>query len=150
MSENDSVLAQVAALAAMSAPELRKQWQRLFDTPPPRYNRRFLESRLAYRIQELAYGGLRATTVARLEALGEQLDGGNKTVRSQRADDRPIAGTRLIREYQGVEHTVTVLKDGYEWQGRPYRSLSAIARAITGTRWNGLVFFGLKSRRTTA
>jgi Protein of unknown function (DUF2924) len=147
MSENDSVLAQVAVLAAMSAPELRKQWQRLFDTPPPRYNRRFLESRLAYRIQELAYGGLRATIVARLEALGEQLDGGNKTVRSQRADDRPIAGTRLIREYQGVEHTVTVLKDGYEWQGRPCKSLSAIARAITGTRWNGLVFFGLKNRR---
>ena len=49
----------------------------------------------------------------------------------------PIAGTRLIREWQGVEHTVTVLADGYEWQGRPYRSLSAIARAITGTRWNG-------------
>ena len=63
-------------------------------------------------------------------------------------DARPVAGTRLVREYQGVEHTVTVLADGYEWQGRPYRSLSAIARAITGTRWNGLVFFGLKSQRS--
>jgi len=56
-------------------------------------------------------------------------------------------GTKLIREWQGVEHTVTVLADGYEWQGRPYRSLSAVARAITGTRWNGWIFFGLKSRR---
>ncbi|MEE4539084.1 MAG: DUF2924 domain-containing protein, partial [Erythrobacter sp.] len=64
-----------------------------------------------------------------------------------RADTMPIAGTRLIREWQGVEHVVTVAADGFEWQGRPYKSLSAIARAITGTRWNGLVFFGLKNRR---
>lgn len=109
-----------------------------------------LESRLAYRIQELAYGGLKPETVARLEALGEQLDGGNLTTRRIRHDARPIAGTRLIREWQGVEHTVTVLAEGYEWQGRPYRSLSAIARTITGTRWNGLVFFGLKNQRSRA
>ena len=150
MTKQDSVLAQVAALRSMPAPELRKQWQKLFDTPPPRYNRRFLESRLAYRIQELAYGGLKPAAVARLEALGEQLDGGRITVRRQRADNRPMAGTRLIREYQGVEHCATVLQDGYEWQGRPYRSLSAIARAITGTRWNGLTFFGLKNSRSRA
>ena len=150
MTEQDSVVAQVAALRSMPAPELRKQWQKLFETPPPRYNRRFLESRLAYRIQELAYGGLKPATAARLEALGEQLDGGNIAVRRQRTDDRPIVGTRLIREYQGVEHTVTVLRDGFEWQGRPYRSLSAVARAVTGTRWNGLVFFGLKNRRNGA
>ena len=150
MTTNDGVLAQLAALKTMPTPELRKQWQRLFDTPPPRYNRRFLESRLAYRIQELAYGGLKPATVAHLEALGEQLDGGNIAVRRRRADERPIAGTRLIREFRGVEQAVTVLQDGYEWQGRPYRSLSAIARAITGTQWNGLVFFGLKSRRGRA
>ena len=58
-----------------------------------------------------------------------------------------LPGTRLIREYQGVEHCVTVLPDGYEYGGRPYKSLSAVARAITGTRWNGWVFFGLKSAR---
>jgi hypothetical protein len=150
MMQKDSVLAQIAALKTMPAPELRKQWQRLFDTPPPRYNRRFLESRLAYRIQELAFGGLKPATVVRLEALGEQLDGGNITVRRQRADERPISGTRLVREYRGIEHTVTVRPDGYEWQGRPYRSLSAIARGITGTRWNGLVFFGLRNRRVGA
>ena len=149
MTEQDSVVAQVAALRSMPAPELRKQWQKLFETPPPRYNRRFLESRLAYRIQELAYGGLEPATVARLEALGKQLDGGNLKVRRVRADNRPIAGTRLIREYQGIEHCVTVLQDGYEWQGRPYKSLSAVARAVTGTRWNGLVFFGLKNRRAS-
>jgi len=146
----DSVLTRVAALKTTPTPELKKQWQLLFETPPPPYNRRFLESRLAYRIQELHYGGLKPETIARLEALGEQLDGGNITVRRIRGDDRPITGTRLIREYQGVEQTVTVLQDGYEWQGRPYKSLSAIARAITGTRWNGWTFFGLKNRRGQA
>ncbi|WP_155756355.1 DUF2924 domain-containing protein, partial [Streptobacillus moniliformis] len=89
-------------------------------------------------------------TVARLEALGEQLDGGNIVVRRLRTDLKPIAGTRMIREFRGIEHTVTVLQDGYEWQGRPYKSLSAIARAISGTRWNGWVFFGLKNARSAA
>ena len=84
----------------------------------------------------------------RLEALGEQIDGlGREKRKKSAANDRPIAGTRLIREWQGEEHVVTVTSDGFEWQGRPYKSLSAIARAITGTRWNGWVFFGLKSRR---
>ena len=140
----ESVLAQIAALKSSPTAELKARWRKLFDTAPPPYNRRFLESRLAYRIQELAYGGLKPTTIARLEALGEQLDGGKIDVRRQRADDQPIAGTRLIREYQGVEHCVTVLIDGFEYQGRPYKSLSAIARAITGTRWNGWVFFGVR------
>ena len=67
-----------------------------------------------------------------------------------RADLKPIVGTRLIREWQGVEHTVTVTQDGFEWQGRPYQSLSAIARAITGSRWNGWIFFGLKDHRRAA
>ena len=113
-------------------------------------NRRYLESRLAYRVQELAYGGLKPATVKRLQQLGEQLDGGNITTRRVRADLKPIVGTRLIREWQGVEHTVTVTLDGFEWQGRPYQSLSAIARAITGSRWNGWVFFGLKDNRRAA
>jgi hypothetical protein len=64
------------------------------------------------------------------------------------AQERPIAGTRLVREWKGVEQTVTVRDDGFEYQGRPYKSLSAVARQITGTRWNGLVFFGLKNQRT--
>ena len=150
MKDHDTVLARIAALKTTTTTKLKEQWTALFETPPPPYNRRFLESRLAYRIQELAYGGLKPETVRRLEQLGEQLDGGNIAVRRVRGSDIPIAGTRLIREYQGVEHTVTVMTDGYEWQGRPYKSLSAIARAITGTRWNGLLFFGLKNRRRAA
>jgi hypothetical protein len=141
----DTIPARLAALKSTPTPELKTQWRELFDSEPPPFNRRYLESRLAYRIQELAYGGLKPETVRRLERLGEELDGGDKKKRGLRADrDRPITGTRLIREWQGVEHVVTVLSDGFEWQGRPYKSLSAIARAITGTRWNGLVFFGFK------
>lgn len=141
----DNVLNQLAALKGAPVGELKARWRQLFDREPPPYNRRFLESRLAYRIQELAYGGLKPATIARLEALGETLDGGKVQRRKIRADRKPIAGTRLIREWQGVEHTVVVTRDGYDYQGRPYKSLSAIARAITGTRWNGWVFFGLKN-----
>ena len=143
----DQVLARLAALKTTPTPKLKEQWRQLFESEPPAFNRRYLESRLAYRIQELAYGGLKPETVRRLEKLGEELDGGRVDVRKRPANDRPISGTRLIREYQGVEHCVTVRDDDFEYQGRPYKSLSAIARAITGTQWNGVVFFGLKSGR---
>jgi hypothetical protein len=142
----NSVLAQIGALKSIPAAALKARWLELFDTEPPPYNRRFLESRLAYRIQELAFGGLKPETVERLAALAEGLDG-KGTKRARSAQDRPIAGTRLIRDWHGVEHSVTVRDDGYEYQGRPYKSLSAIARLITGTRWNGWVFFGLKNQR---
>ena len=145
----DMVLPRLAALKTAPIADLKQQWRSLFGKEPPPFSRTYIQSRLAYRIQELAYGGLKPEIVARLEALGEQLDGGNITLRRIRRDAKPIAGTRLVREYQGIEHTVTVLADGYEWQGRPYQSLSAVARAITGTRWNGLVFFGLKNQRGT-
>jgi hypothetical protein len=148
MTNSDPIPARLAALKTTPMPDLKRQWRELLETEPPAFNRRYLESRLAYRIQELAYGGLKPETVKRLEALGEQLDGGNITTRRIRTDLTPIVGTRLLREWQGVEHIVTVTADGFEWQGRPYRSLSAIARAITGTRWNGLVFFGLKNHRS--
>ncbi|MCL4189480.1 MAG: DUF2924 domain-containing protein [Rhodobacteraceae bacterium] len=147
MTTHDPIPARLAALKTATTLELKAQWRELFDSEPPPFNRRYLESRLAYRIQELAYGGLKPETIRRLERLGEELDGGDRKKSRTRADAMPIAGTRLIREWQGVEHVVTVTGDGFEWQGRPYKSLSAIARAITGTRWNGWVFFGLKNRR---
>ena len=144
----DPITPRLAALKTTPTADLKQQWRDLFDSEPPPFNRRYLESRLAYRIQELAYGGLKPETIRRLERLGEKLDGGDRKKRGIRADrDRPITGTRLIREWQGVEQIVTVTTDGFEWQGRPYKSLSAIARAITGTRWNGWVFFGLKNHR---
>ena len=142
---NDPVLARLVALKTTPTPQLKEQWRQLFEGEPPAFNRRYLESRLAYRIQELAYGGLKPDTVRRLEKLGEEMDGGRIDVRKRPANDRPISGTRLIRDYQGVEHCVTVRDNDFEYQGRPYKSLSAIARAITGTQWNGVVFFGLRS-----
>ena len=146
----DTVLTQLAALKGAPAPALKAKWRALFDTEPPPYNRRFLESRLAYRIQELAYGGLKKETVERLRALGKQYDGKSGASPKGRTERMPIAGTRLIREWQGIEHCVTVRGDGFEYQGRPYKSLSAIARNITGVRWNGWVFFGLKNSRGKA
>ena len=144
---NDPVLARLTALKTTPTPKLKEQWRLLFDKEPPPFNRRYIESRLAYRIQELAYGGLKPETVRRLEKLGVELDGGSNAKRQTRADSRPSSGTRLIREYQGVEHCVTVRDNDFEYQGRHYKSLSAIARAITGTQWNGLSFFGLKGGR---
>ncbi len=80
---------------------------------------------------------MKPETVKRLETLGEQLDGGDRKKSRIRADLTPIVGTGLIREWRGIEHVITVTADGFDWQGRPYKSLSAIARGITGTRWNG-------------
>lgn len=145
----DTVLARLAALKTQPIASLKQQWRDLFETEPPPYNRRFLEHRLAYRIQELAYGGLKPETIKKLKAIAQEVDGGNPA-RRQSTKDRPIAGTRLIREYQGIEHCVTVRDEDFEYQGRPYQSLSAIARAITGTRWNGLLFFGLKNRQAAS
>ena len=146
----DTVLAQLTALKTAPAPVLKAKWRELFESEPPPYNRRFLESRLAYRIQELAYGGLKKETVERLRVLGKQYDCKPGTRPKGRSDRLPIAGTRLIRQWQGIEHCVTVRGDDFEYQGRPYKSLSAIAREITGVRWNGWVFFGLKSHRGSA
>ena len=140
------VLGRLAALQAAPIAMLKRQWRELYGKDAPPFSRSYITSRLAYRIQELAYGGLKPETADRLVALGEQLDGGNVVLRRIRADGRPLAGTRLLREWQGVQHVVTVRMNDFEFEGRPYQSLSAIARHITGTRWNGWTFFGLKGR----
>src|SRR5437588_12630436 len=124
----DTVLAQLAALKTAPAPTLKAKWRELFDREPPPYNRRFLEGRLAYRIQELAYGGLKKETVERLRVLARQYDGKTGRRQKNRSERLPIAGTRLVREWQGVQHCVTIRGDDFEFQGRPYKSLSAIAR----------------------
>jgi hypothetical protein len=144
--DDASILKQVASLNLMDSAKLKSLWSDLFDEEAPPYNRRFLESRLAYRIQELAFGGLSSAAERQLANLGNALQE-NRPLRRQREHRRPITGTRLVREWQGVEHTVTVTANGYEYGGRPYRSLSAVARSITGTRWNGWIFFGLKNIR---
>jgi hypothetical protein len=141
---NDSVLAQLAALPEKTPAELKQLWRELYDREPPFGNKPFLVKRLSYRIQELAYGGLSARAEAKLNVLVEEEDRRARGLPVVRKGDRPIAGTRLIRQWQGVEHCVTVLDDGFEYQGARYRSLSAVARAIAGTRWNGWTFFGVR------
>lgn len=140
-----SVLAQLTALKGASASVLKARWRELFDTEPPAYNRRFLESRLAYRIQELAFGGLTRETTERLKAMATQYADQKPTDRKARPVLRPVTGTKLVREWDGVEHCVTVRRDDFEYLGRPYKSLSSIAREIAGTKWNGWIFFGLKN-----
>jgi hypothetical protein len=145
----ESVIAQITGLKSASAGALKDRWRELFGGEPPPYNRRFLESRLAYRLQELAHGGLSADLNRRLAAIAADLPAkGGKAAAGRAKGDRPVAGTRLIREWKGAEHAVTVRDTDFEYAGRPFKSLSAVARAITGTRWNGLVFFGLKSQRS--
>lgn len=141
------ILAQLAALKTAPVAVLKQRWRYLFDSEPPAYNRRYLESRLAYRIQELAYGGLKPATVAKLEKIADEIEKQPRKRRSHVERQKPIAGTRLLREWQGIEHCVTVRRHDFEYQGRPYQSLSSIARLITGTRWNGWVFFGLQNTR---
>ncbi|XOY55009.1 MAG: DUF2924 domain-containing protein [Rhodobacterales bacterium] len=147
MTTQDPILARLAALKSMSVNDLKAEWQALFNAPAPNNSRTFLESRLAYRIQELTYGGPDKQTRRLLDLLADEVEG-TLTRKAQIADPRnPVVGTKLIREWDGTAHTVTVLKEGFEWGGQRYKSLSAVARAITGTRWNGYRFFGLRERK---
>ena len=147
MTTHEPILARLAALKAMSVNELKTEWQAMFDAPAPNNSRTFLEIRLAYRIQELTYGGPDKQTRRLLDLLADEVEG-TLTRKAQIADPRnPVVGTKLIREWDGVAHTVTVLKEGFEWGGQRYKSLSAVARAITGTRWNGYRFFGLRESK---
>jgi hypothetical protein len=138
---SDTVLAQIAGLKAKSTAELRDMWRELFDRDPPVLGRRYLEDRIAFRVQELHYGGLSDRARRKLDALADQLE--PKAAR-RRDPARPIAGTQLRREWKGIEHVVTVREHDFEYDGRPFKSLSAIAREIAGSRWNGWTFFGLR------
>ncbi len=142
-----TVLSQLAALKKMSVRQLRDKWTTVFDTPPVNFSRGNLEMRIAYRLQELSYGGLSRETRRMLNALADEIESKTPSRRTIGDLRSPVAGTRLVREWQGVEHTVTVLTEGFEWEGRTYKSLSAIARAITGTQWNGWRFFGIRESR---
>jgi hypothetical protein len=147
---SDSTLRQVAQLSKLSFPELQERWRSLFGSEPPAYHRRFLVKRLAYRIQELAYGGLSEATRSQMAdilqdaGLDEQASIPGRGRTQKRPNDLPLAGTRLVRIWNGDRHEVTTIQGGFEYQGRRYRSLSAIAKAITGTHWNGRAFFGLR------
>src|SRR6516225_9564986 len=135
----------LSRLPQLDLGELRELWCRLYKTEPaPRFSRELLVRAVAYRMQEVASGGPRLELQRQLRQLGLQLQQtGRLRIRPQL---KP--GTRLMREWQGRSYEVLVLDDGFSWQGTHYRSLSAIARKITGTAWSGPLFFGLRSHRS--
>lgn len=138
----------IAELQGLDTAALRTLWGEVFGRPPLKYASRDLLLRaLAYNIQVQAFGGLRPTIRRRLARAAEEIAAG-RTPSDPSAFIKP--GTRLLREWQGVTHEVIVLEDGVQYRGQTWSSLSAVAREITGTRWSGPLFFGLKGRRDDA
>ena len=145
---DQTVLSRLAALKAMSVNELKEEWERLFATGAPNNSRSYLEIRIAYRIQELTHGGLSKKSRQMLKALSAEMNGKRLGGTPKMLDDRkPIPGTRLVREWQGITHVVTVQPDGFDYDGQRYKSLSKVANTITGKHWNGFAFFGLGRAR---
>ncbi len=138
----------LAGLEGLPKEELRDRWAELYGGEPPKRMAHDLLCRcIAYRLQEQALGGLRPATRRRLLKLAGQVEKGLEmplpTAR------RVTSGARLFREWRGEMHRVTVLENGFEYRDRRYRSLSVIARQITGTRWSGPRFFGLREAPRT-
>jgi hypothetical protein len=135
--------ATLARLSAATIFESRGEWRRLHRAPPPmRLSRDLLMRGIPYKLQERLLGGLSQSILCKLERLN-----GASMVRDAPKTPPPIslkAGTRLVREWRGVTHTVLVHGDGFEWNGRRYRSLTIIAHAITGAHWSGPRYFGLR------
>ncbi len=145
MTDKTTVLAQITALEDMDLDQLRERWTALFDTPVPGYGKTMLRKRIAYRIQELAYGGLSEETKQKLRDIHRRAEERKKHQRNSPL--LPVRGSVLVREHDGVRHEVKILDNGFEYAGKCWRSLSAIANHITGTKWNGHAFFGLRSVR---
>lgn len=144
----NNVLAQLASLRTMTGDDLRKMWSDLYKSEPPRANKQYLTKRLAYRIQEIAYGGNSAEIEARLAVKADEHFGKGK--KPKRTEKKTITGSVLVRVYKDVEYQIAVLDDGFQYQGCKYRSLSAIAREITGMTWSGNAFFGLNKKLEAA
>src|SRR5271155_2602679 len=142
------VALEVAGLATLIVKALKDRWRSLYDTEPPRYISRDLLTRaVGYRLQERAFGGLKPATLRLLERLGGGRSA-NHPIHS--ATRKATDGTVLVREWRGVSHRVEVLDAGIVYRGQRYQSLSEVARLITGSRWSGPLFFGLKNRANEA
>jgi hypothetical protein len=139
----ETVAREIAELSALDAEELRQQWVRLLgDDPPLTLGRSTLIQAIAYRLQERAFGGLKTSTRRMLDRVASEID----SAESSRAPARKAgAGTVLMREWGGLTHRVTVLDTDVVYRGLRYKSLSEVARLITGTHWSGPRFFGLRN-----
>ena len=132
---------QIADLERLDRPGLGRKWREIFDAPPPsRASREMMLRAIAYRVQEHAFGGLSRFARRRLAKIAAHLERGRDITVARRPQIKP--GTMLIRDWNGQRHRVMVLDDGLAYDGRRYRSLSEIARLMTGTRWSGPLFFG--------
>lgn len=134
----------LAQLPTMKRKALERLWGNLFDARPcPGLRRETLMPILAYRIQEKVFGGLRESTARKLRELAQ---GHPRDAQQFHTMLRPKIGTRYVREFQRKMHEVTVLESGFEYENQTYRSLTEIATVITGTKWSGPAFFGLKRK----
>jgi len=134
---------EIGRLPALSLLELRNHWKKPFGHSAPKSLRRnFLARAVAYQMQVEAYGGLSVATKRRLREIVNAVRNGDAS--AALGSNRIKPGTQMIRQWQNTTHKVTALNEGFEWDGRTYKSLSAVANAITGTNWNGYAFFGIK------
>ncbi|WP_445938022.1 DUF2924 domain-containing protein [Pseudomonas sp.] len=137
-----SVAARITELSGLPMAELWLLWDRYFTRRPVFPNRNYIESRIAYKFQEEAFGGLAVSTRQRLEAIGAKHS--NVKLRAKPREFNFAPGTVLLREWGEREHKVTVAATGlFEYEGLSFKSLTAVARHITGTQWSGPLFFGL-------
>jgi len=137
--------AAIVALATMPYTELRENWQRLYlSHPPKKLSRDLVELGVAWKLQERTLGGLSAATRRQLGELAQAMEAKADLAKARTVSLRP--GARLIREWNGETHEVLVVEDGFRWQGKTWRSLSVIAREMTGTQWSGPRFFGVGGR----
>lgn len=144
-----SVLRQLASLRIMSLEDLRKKWFDLYGTEAPEYQKEFLLRKLAYRIQELYYGGLSQYSLSILKKGCDQNPfsvAARVMGEKKRGRISELAGTRFVRIYNDRKHEVTAHENGYEYEGIIYRSLTAVAEKITGTHWSGKAFFGVNKK----
>lgn len=149
---------EIAALRELTVCELQDRFAEVFGTESRSFNRDYLQKRIAWRLQELREGGLTPETKALAAELAKDAPFRTRmpsrvaeSLRVHPRDPRlPPPGAKLLREHNGEAHEVTVLVDGFVYRGERYRSLSRIARTITGTNWNGLVWFGLATRKRGA
>lgn len=142
------LLQQIHMLQDMSIAELKSQWTALIGSDPPRHAKRsFLTQTIAWELQAKSFGKLKPGVHRQLRQAGRGA-GDEKQVVSEPASPTLRPGVKLIRVWKGVTHHVLVTEDGFLWQDRSWRSLSVIAREITGTQWSGPVFFGLKKSKS--
>ena len=153
----EDILARILALKTASLPELQKEYEAVFDgKKAPSNNKTYLWQKIAYKIQELEYGGLPEEARAKAKDLAKEYDpinnkvlrpnginnGADKTCISR--DRRlPMPGTVITKEYKGANILVKILEKGFEYNGKVYKTLTAIAKEVTGSHWNGYLFFNM-------